>query len=336
LATGRIYPHIVIDALPPLRKMLDAQIGRGEARPLLLTTRRLDIKPSFDPYDEESPPSWDDEHRAQIFFPTRLIHAHAFQADRRRGPRSGVYREEAQEAEDGLRGLLQEARDYFGLQAHEPLRIACAGGCEALHTLGVSDRRPEEDAYLNKTDSRRYALDLALAMKRLCPARFDWLRDAFPNAAVTPSHHGTGELPWRYWWLARQSRQAVAPGGASPGLPGTVPLIYYKTGLNWRTFLNGSMSTGRLVRLFCAERPRGVRRSVLVLLASPDGGDEGRLDNPMVSRQELELAATAGIEAVLLDCKLGLLNDEQLSATQERALEGLNPPPRTLAPLYPL
>lgn len=347
MAKGRVYPHILIDALPHLRRKLDAFVPEREALPLLLAARPVNsfmhggglparAASPVGPGAEARPyPLWGEESRTGVFFPVRLVQAMLAAPGARILHLSQEGRERVEEARTDLANLLEEARLYFGLGRGEKLRIACAGGRDALYQDAwlAGPLYPSEQAYLDKVDCRSYAINLAEALRGLGNLQFEWLAESFPEAARALDRTAGRRPPMRYLWIARLARSAAAP--APEGVSGTLPCVYFKTARSWRRYDGPGLSTPGLIRRFVAEAPWGARRKVLTLPTTACAARVNPLDNPIVSTKDLELSGMAGIEAVLMDRKLGIF-DDQLPDPHDPLAKSLSPAPKPPPPLYRL
>ena len=354
MARSDTHPHILIDVLFRLRKRLDAKVWATAPKPPLLLTsvvpgdrsllqsrpRSIGFGRTLPPLDE--PPSWGWERRDAPFFPTRLILDWEDRTGSGTAKRSKEVQALLSDSTRQMRGLLTEARDFFGLEPGEPLRIACAGCRTSLFVDSVSfDAQLGQAATrLRKKGSAHYARQLARALESLGPVELVWLGDVLPASPRFLWSGKTGPVPWRMRRLARRVQADMAREHGAAGASGSVSMLYYRRLGFWRRYAATAESTEDLLNQFAGDRPR-TRASVLVVAVPLPGQTAGRLDNPILTRPQLELATSAGIRSVLLDERCGILFDRDLDEPAPRRSKGKNPrrppgqrKPPALPPIY--
>jgi hypothetical protein len=235
-----------------------------------------------------------------------------------------------------------EARDRFHLTSSDPLNLVCVGNHAALW--------PDEEAGLTGwcTDhwlrqglarlrqGRGYAAKLHGAMAELGPLHFHWLTDAFRH--LLPRQPG----PEEYRSLAARARDMMYVSGAV----GSVPLIYIRKGpgRDWEPFVPATDKTGAAPRAHTTAsslieqyvtwtNDQPDHDSVLVKVVPKDHPHAHPFDPPIVGFPLLDQAREAGISAVLLDSKRGVIDpcdpDENTpfardAATREQHVARLN------------
>lgn len=316
-------PHLLIEALPSLTSelvgseqtpfVISARAIRSERLALSLV-ERIGRNSTYQPLDEE--PFEEDDEEVPAEPPPLLTQIHL----------TYLIFECLELGESSLasRGRLDELlrliRAHLSLGFDVPLRVACAGSHGSLWqhdraNVGSNIYCEEAKDYLMKNwRKRKYVEDLHAALRTFSGLEFSWLRDAYPVLGRWAAS-SDASCPTRYDSLARQARHDLRAKPRLAEMKGCVPLIYSRVSEGWRLYGTGartpSRTTSRLLEQFAQVSPqRGGQESVLVKLLPEDVSDRNRFDNPIVLASQLEEAKHAGIQAVLLDSRYGVLHDD--------------------------
>lgn len=363
MTTRGTHPHILIDVLFRLRKRLDAEIVAADGRlPLLLTTARATDVPQ-DPDAWQPPqvgfhnplgprpevPLWSLDKRAAPFFPTRLILDFQDRSGSRSAKRSKDIQALLDDARREFQGLLLEAREHFRLAPDEPLRIACAGCRNSLFSNFAADAPlGQAGARLLKKGSRHYAIQLVRAIEQLgsaqlCSVEFEWLGEAFPRS-LQAWRSARQERPRWLRRMVERIRRGLARDPSLSGVTGALALLYYRKWGFWRRYPVTDASVEELLN-HVADASVTLRNGVLAVLVPQPDEKAGRLDNVILTKPELERAASAGIRTVLVDAGRGFFFDRDIG---EQAMPKKKPKrarpsalapqakPRPLPAIYPL
>jgi hypothetical protein len=143
------------------------------------------------------------------------------------------------------------------------------------------------------------------------------LAEAFPE--LRPDR----ALPPRFRDLPARARRELIEDPVLRHLRGALPLIYFRTSKNWSRFVVNSeekaedvtcRTTTKLIdqyATFCREKPNRARVAVLVKVLPEDASECNPLDNPIISTAERQNARTAGIQAVILDERYGIVYEDE-------------------------
>jgi hypothetical protein len=346
LTSRGTHPHILIDVLFRLRKRLDADIvAAGGRLPLLLTMARATDVPQ-DPESWQPPPPvgfhnpreprheeprWSLDKRAAPFFPTRLILDFQDRSASRSARRSKDVQALLDDARREFEGLLLEAREHFRLAPDDSLRIACAGCRNSLFSNFAADALlGQVGARLLKKGSRHYATELARAIEQFGSVEFEWLGEAFPRS-LQPWRSNRKEPPRWLRRMVERIQRALARDPSLSGVTGTLALLYYRKWGFWRRYPVTDASVEELLN-HVAEASVPLRDGVLAVLVPQPDEKTGRLDNVILTKPELERAASAGIRTVLVDAGRGFFFDRDVGEPAMPKKKPRRPRPAPSAP----
>jgi hypothetical protein len=217
-----------------------------------------------------------------------------------------------------LQFVLELARDRFKLARDKPVRIVCAGSHESLWAQEQTGHdgllREHEQKYLAELKrGREYARALYEALSTVEGIELVWAAKAFPQLRPrtrTPL----------YLEVAGMARQALMdlmdelPAGTA--VP-AIPRLYTRARTNepWKAFTGGRWN-GRgpyttTTKLLEQYRNSLVHQQghecVLTKLLPPDEQWLNPCDCPIVTLEQRKLAAAAGVSAILLDRRFGVI-----------------------------
>jgi hypothetical protein len=225
-----------------------------------------------------------------------------------------------------LRDVLKFARSHFGLREDENLVTAVAGTHTSAYgssfigyMQGGLDIDRLHHSFAEGLRSRRTLAGLfGLALDRLEGIELAWLADVFPS--LSPKGYG-GLVDDSYVDLAARARADLLAIGWDhvPGIPlkrPTLPQIYVRNGpkVGWRAFENGATrrrlasTTDALISQFAqAKRQQPGLQGVLVKVVIGDITAHNAVDPPLIGARTLALAGKAGLAAILLDSRVGVI-----------------------------
>jgi hypothetical protein len=239
------------------------------------------------------------------------------------------YPEMAATAKLALVEVVAIARKQFALRDDEPVRIAVAGSQGSLWlrehanvaTLGSllleDDDEEEGGAALSAlslaAQNRRYVAHLWTALSEIRDRpEVEWLADVFNDLRPTLPCERRDLID-----LADEARASMRAGR------GTVPLLYTRrNGGPWKPYTehlskdkraaergrDPFRSTGQLIQQYRDDPSREGLDCVLVKVVPRPADGWNPCDNPIITTVDLQRARAAGISAILLDSKYGVVD----------------------------
>lgn len=225
---------------------------------------------------------------------------------------AGDGRRVAKEMMSNFGEVLTFARIYFGVPVRERLRVAVVGSHSSLYhhiMAGESERFVRDQALDKHNFMRGMRKDRILArwLGECIALRADdveaiWLSQAFPE--LTPKRRAR-----QYADVIAKGRDALAKGGK-----GFVPLIYTRMAgtKRWHPFVPSDRVphtvTDRLIEQFAIEKNKNPKlEGVLLKLLPAEIAGLNIADAPVVGQKTVSLAHAAGLSAILLDERFGIV-----------------------------
>ncbi len=216
-----------------------------------------------------------------------------------------------------LQFVLDLARDRFKLARDEPVRIVCAGSHETLWAQEQAGQgglllEPEQKYLAELKRGREYARALYEALSTVEGIELIWAAKAFGLQPRTRTP--------LYLDVAGMARQALIdlmdkrPAGTA--VP-AIPRLYTRVRADepWKAFTGGrwngggpyTTTTKLLEQYKNSLSHREGHECVLTKLLPPDERWLNPCDCPIVTLEQRKLAAAAGVSAILLDKRFGVI-----------------------------
>jgi len=315
---ARLPAHVLIDASPSLGAALEA-IEPGRARPLIFSAQpiatafaRIMSPDARTPATDIVPPEWallDDRDEDPWEGPWDETPA-GDEAPRLVGflPWRETENRNTQAAGREIERCVREARGYFDLPEHRPVRVVCAGDARLMYARDVEAADPDRREIMRDWSAHFYAARVSNLFEGGRHVRTEWLADAYPEFRRAARFVADRPLPKGLNDLASEARRAADTISTYP--VGAVAAIYTYDGRRWGRFGPRSpiAPAVELLERFIDEDCE-FDGAILSIMAPTIRARQNRLDNPIMTPSLASLAAEAGMNAILLDAQVGVYYD---------------------------
>lgn len=215
-----------------------------------------------------------------------------------------------------LQSVIELARDRFKLARDTPVCIVCAGSHESLWAQEQAGQggllREDEQVYLaGLKRGREFAKALYQALSTVDGVELRWVAEAFPQLRPKTPTLQYPELAG----LAR--RDLIDETPVRTTIP-TIPRLYTRARATepWKPFAGGRQKNGRgpyttttklLEQYMGSLVHREGHECVLTKLLPREEEWLNPCDCPIITLEQRQLAAEAGVSAILLDKRFGVI-----------------------------